>query len=113
MPGPTQTLMNEIFNDVWLDNTYYFGLLNAAHTEVAGGSYARQSIPFGAISTNTLPTNNIITITPPATTVYYAGIYDAVSAGNLVHSILLATPRTFNGTTAMQVAVGDLLIVLS
>lgn len=113
MPGPTQTLMNEIFNDVWLDNSYYFGLLNASHAEVAGGSYARVLIPFGSINGNTLPTDDVITITPPNTTVYYAGIWDALTVGNLVHSILLSAPRSFNGTTAMSIAVGDLLIALS
>lgn len=112
MAGLTQTWRNEIFNDVVLDATIYFGLLDQTETEVAGGSYARQAITFGAISADLLANSAEILLTPPAVAVYYAALFDAVSAGNKLHSVLLGLPRTFNGTTPFRVPVGDLVLDL-
>lgn len=59
--------------------------LDTGGSEVAGGSYARQAIAFGApaagVCTNSA---NIEFATMPATTVTHFGIWDAASSGNLL-----------------------------
>ena len=85
----------------------YIGLFTAitggeasSFTEVTGGSYARQSSSFGEpIPTGTMANNAIITF-PQATadwgTVLGHGVFDAVSAGNMLYwGILGPSPTNF------------------
>lgn len=60
--------------------------INAVGTEVAGGSYARQSISWGTEANGRISNDTLITFTNlPACTITHWGIYDASSAGNLLY----------------------------
>lgn len=62
-------------------------------TEVSGGSYARQSITFGAIASGSMDNTNTITFSSlPTSTIAYYAIFDASTAGNLLAYGLLTTP---------------------
>lgn len=62
-------------------------------TEVSGGSYARQSITFGAIAAGSMDNTNTITFSSlPTSTIAYYAIFDASTAGNLLAYGLLTTP---------------------
>jgi len=72
-------------------------------TEVSGGSYARQSVTFGAVVSGA--TDNSVTVTFPTATadwgvVSHVGIYDAVSGGNLLfHAPMTSSEQVLNGQT--------------
>jgi hypothetical protein len=103
----------------------FVGLLTAAPsdagggTEVTGGSYARVSVTSAltawagtqsagsatASSGTAGQTSNNAAITFPAPTanwgvVTHLGVYDAVSAGNLLFWVALTTPKTVNNADA-------------
>jgi hypothetical protein len=106
----TDFLEDKIVNHVLRNTAYtqpttvYVGLFTVmpaddgtGGTEVSGGSYARQSVTFGAPSPSG-QTNNSSTITFPTATADWAtganrvvgfGIFDASSAGNLLYYGLL------------------------
>ena len=83
-------------------------------TEVSGGSYARQSIAFGSITTNTngsTVSNSAQVTFPTATaiwgTVTHYGIYDASTVGNLLYHDAWSVSRTVNnGDTAIVATAG-------
>lgn len=53
-------------------------------TEVTGGSYARQAITFGAISSGSMSNSSTITFTGlPTATITHYGILDASTGGEL------------------------------
>ena len=64
----------------------YLGALTAlSGTEVTGGSYARQSVTFGAMAAGIATNSGALSVPIPAgTTVVALGLWDAVSAGNLL-----------------------------
>lgn len=113
-------LENKILDHVLKNTSYtspstvYVGLFTSnptdagTGTEVAGGSYARQSASFGAASNGTSATNAEISF-PQATAdwgvVSHVGIYDASTLGNL----LMYTPLT----DAKTVSNGDILKISS
>lgn len=70
-------------------------------TEVTGGSYARQTISFGAASSGQVQNDAQVSFADmPATTVTHAAIFDASTAGNmLVHGALSASRTTNSGDT--------------
>lgn len=85
-------------------------------TEVTGGSYARQSVAFGAPSDGATDNSSDITF-PTATadwgTVTHVGLHDAVSGGNLLfHSPLAASKVVSNGDT-FKFNAGDLDVSLA
>lgn len=108
--------------------TLYIGLFTAAPsdsgggTEVSGGSYARQSVTnnatnFPAASAGAKSNGTVIqwAAAPTANwgTVVAFGIFDAVTAGNLLGWATLTTNRTINsGDGAPKFAIGDLDITL-
>lgn len=54
-------------------------------TELTGGSYARQSITFGAIVAGSMSNSNTLTFSSlPASVATHYAIFDAVSGGNLL-----------------------------
>ncbi len=54
-------------------------------TEVTGGSYARQSITFGAISAGSMTNTNTLTFSSmPTSAITHYGIFDAATSGNLL-----------------------------
>lgn len=85
-------------------------------TEVAGGSYARQSFTVNVAAASA--TANAGTITFPTAsanwgTVTHVGIRDANAAGNLLAYGALAASRTINSGTTFSIAAGDLDITLA
>jgi hypothetical protein len=68
-------------------------------SEVSGGSYARQSVAFSAISTGTGTTSNASLVTFPTAsaswgTVTHVGIMDASTAGNMLYFGALTASKT-------------------
>ncbi len=90
MPAfPANTLITEFFGLITGDTPHlalYTSNPTAADTgvEVTGGSYARQPITFGSISSGTISNTGAITFTSlPTANVTHWGIRDALTSGNL------------------------------
>jgi hypothetical protein len=85
-------------------------------TEVTGGSYARQSITFGAPS-NGVSTNSAAIEFPQAGaswgTVSYVGIRDASTAGNLLFHTALDASKTIATGDVFRVAIGSLSVAFA
>lgn len=85
-------------------------------TEVTGGSYARQSITFGAPS-NGVSTNSAAIEYPAATasygTVTNIGIRDALTGGNLLYHAPLATSKTVATGDIFRISAGNLSVTLA
>ena len=119
-------LETELLDHVFAGNAYtspttvYVGLFTSnpdedgSGTEVSGGSYARQSGSF-TVSGNTATTNAAIEF-PTATgtwgTVTHIGIYDAVSAGNLLAYAALTTSKSIASGDVFRIPTGDIDITL-
>jgi hypothetical protein len=79
--------------------------------EVTGGSYARQTIAFGASAAGVIANTGTITYTNlPACTVVGFAILDALTAGNMLTADALTTTRTFAVGDNATFAVGDLTV---
>ena len=80
-------------------------------TEVVGGSYARQAVPFAAPSAG-LSANGSDVAYPIASanwgTVMGTGIYDAVTAGNLLYYGVLTVAKTVNTNDQFKFLAGAL-----
>ena len=113
--------------NAWLRNvaltspaTVYIGLHtgqadpeNSSVTEVTGGNYARQSIAFAAPSNGVTTNSGDITF-PIASanwgTVMGFGIYDAVSAGNLIYFGTLTVAKSVNTNDQFKFLAGSVSI---
>ena len=111
-------------------STWYVGLLtavpsdSAAGTEVSGGAYARQSVAWTIQTGGTAQASNTAALTFPAATtdlgtVQWAGIYDALTSGNLVAFEVLtktdfttANPKVVNTGDIFKIDAGNLKIQL-
>ena len=98
--------------------TWYVGLLtavpsdSAAGTEVSGGAYARQSVAWTIQTGGTAQASNTASLTLPAATtdwgtVQWAGVYDALTSGNLVAYEVL-TKTDFSTANPKVVNTGDI-----
>ena len=90
----------------------------AAGTEVSGGAYARQTAAFTVTGTN--PTEAATTAAiefPVATaswgTVTYAGVYDALTGGNLLAYAQLTDPSDFVTPLPKAIDTGDVFRISS
>jgi hypothetical protein len=102
--------------------TVYIGLYTSdptdadTGTEVTGGSYARQSVTFGAPS-NGVSTNSAAIEFPQATgswgTVGWIGIEDALSGGNLLYHTPLDASKTIESGDIFKIAIGSLSVTLA
>jgi hypothetical protein len=102
--------------------TVYVGLftttLNAAGTgtEVSGGSYARTSVSFSAPSSGAT-SNSANVVFPTATaswgTVTYMGVYDALTAGNLLYFAPLTNSKTIDIGDVFQISSTNLTVSLA
>ena len=102
--------------------TVYLGLFTSdptdanTGTEVSGGSYARQSITFGAPS-NGVSTNSAAIEFPAATgswgTVGWIGIMDALTTGNLLYHTALDASKTIDTGDIFKIAIGNLSVTLA
>lgn len=101
--------------------TVYLALFTAdpvdvgAAGEVSGGSYARQSIAFSAPSGGATANSGVVTF-PVATTswgtITHWGIFDAVSAGNLLYGGAWSASYVINTNDHFEVAAGNLTVTL-
>ena len=121
----TDYLENNLINHVLRGVTYaspgaiYVALFTVAPTdlgggtEVAGGSYARQVVTFGAPSTGTT-TNDIAVLFPVATadwgTVTSFALMDQVAAGNMLYYANLNASRTVLTSDQLNFPVGQLQV---
>lgn len=129
MAAKTTHLMNRVLDRVLKNNadfsysfpaTVYAGLFTAdpgvggsLSNEVSGGSYARQSITWATISGGSVANSAAVTF-PVATaswgTIYYVGILDLVSAGNMLYYGALGTQKTVGIGDQVSFAIGALTV---
>lgn len=85
-------------------------------TEVSGGAYARQSIPFSA-PTNGTASSSADVLFPVATagwgTVTHIGILDAATGGNLLYHGQLTNNKTIAIDDQLKIAAGDITVSLA
>jgi hypothetical protein len=110
--------------------TWYVGLLtaapsdSAAGTPVAGGGYVRKAVTWTVTGTGTAQAVNTAAIEWDAATadwgtITHAGLYDALSGGNLGAQVQLtqadfstANPKTVNSGDVFKIDAGNLKITL-
>lgn len=101
--------------------TWYIALYTAAPndagggTEVSTGGYARQAITFGSAASGTASNTNQIDFTASGAaygTVTHAGVFDAVSSGNLLFHGALAASKTIDDGDTLQFSVGNFQVSL-
>ncbi len=89
-------------------------------TELIGNAYARQAITFGAATDNGASVGGQSATTvdilfPVATanwgTITHVGIFDAVSAGNLLYYGALTASKTINSGDQFKVSAGQLTVL--
>ena len=77
---------------------------NTLTNEVTGGSYARQSAAFSAASGGSTSNTGTVTFSNlPATTLGYAAIMDASTAGNILYYVQLSAPVTVGAGDSFQI----------
>lgn len=89
---------------------------NTPSAEVAGGSYARQAITFGAASGGTSANN--ATVTFPAATanwgeITHVAVMDASTSGNVLFWGAVTTSKTIETGDTFQVSSGNLTVSLA
>ena len=100
--------------------TLYVGVFTSAAsdtgpgTEVSGNGYARQSVAFTVSGTSpTTAASSAAVEFPEATgswgTVTYAGVFDAVSGGNMLAWAELTDPSDFVTALPKAITTGDIL----
>lgn len=78
-------------------------------TEVSGGSYARKVCTFNASASGaTENTGNVDFDLMPAATTVAIGIFDAITAGNMLLYGALTTNKTTDAGDTLRIATGDL-----
>ena len=111
--------------------TLYVGVFTTAAsdtgpgTEVSGGSYARQSIAMTVSGTSpTQAVNSAVIEFPEATaswgTITYAGIFDALTGGNMLAwaqitdpiDLVTPLPKTITTGDILRVAAGNIKVTL-
>lgn len=85
-------------------------------TEISGGSYARQSVTFGAPS-NGVATNNADVTFPTATLpwglITHVAIRDAVTSGNMLYHAQLTTSKNVGNGDIFKISTGSLSVTLA
>jgi len=85
-------------------------------TEVSGGSYARQSVTFGAPSDGLSASDADVTFTAATAnwgTVGWIGILDASTSGNLLYHTALDAAKTIETDDIFKIASSNLTVQLS
>lgn len=87
-------------------------------TEVTGGSYARQSLSFATASGTTGLVATIADVEFPQCTatwgtVGFIGIFDAVTAGNLLYHTPLDVAKTIDTGDIFKISTGSLTVALA
>ena len=122
MAGKTTTHETSVLNilratTITAPANVYVGLFTVAPTdagggtEVTGGGYARQLCGFAAPAGTPRSVANgaEILITMPAATVVAVGVFDAVSAGNLLYWVAI-TSKAFDAGDQARFAAGALTV---
>ena len=98
-----------------MPTTVYVGLYTVVPTDagggtqVTGGSYARQTAVFSAAASGTTSnTANIDFAGMPAATTVAIGVFDALTAGNLLLWGTLTANKTTDAGDTLRIATGDL-----
>lgn len=115
-----RTLKNNAQFTYTFPATVYAGLFTADPTdagtqssEVAGGSYARVAVTWGAISAGSVSNSGAVTF-PTATgawgTVSHVGLLDALTTGNMLYKGALGTPKTVGIGDQVSFAIGALTV---
>lgn len=101
---PTTSLITSTLNLIKNDTPYlalYTSSPNAGGggTEVSGGSYARQAITFGSITSGSMTNSSAITFSGlPNSTITHYGILNASTSGTLkVYGALNSTATVISG----------------
>lgn len=116
-----QQLLNHVLRNVAYTPpaAVYVGLYTApptdagGGTEVSGGSYARQAVTFSAPSPDS--SSNSVQVTFPTATADWGdivafGLFDAVSAGNMLYYTALSPTRTVLTNDQLRFIVGALVV---
>lgn len=83
-------------------------------SEVAGGSYARQSVTFGAISSGEIQNNIPLTFNSmPASVATHWAIYDAATSGNIQAYGPLVTPITSEAGDNAVINENDITLIFA
>lgn len=85
-------------------------------TEVSGNGYARQACAFDAPSNGVTQNTALESFTASGGnwgSITHIGVWDAVSAGNLLFHTPLDTARTVNDGDTLEIAAGALTITLT
>jgi hypothetical protein len=102
--------------------TIYVGLFTSdptdagTGTEVSGGSYARKSVTFAAPSNGASASSADVTFdTATATwgTVTHIGLFDALTAGNLLYHTALDVSKLIETNDIFKINSGSLTVTLS
>jgi hypothetical protein len=117
----TNSLAASILTAYYVTPVIYLGLHSAdpttsgnGATEIAGGSYTRQRIIFGAPSNRAVANDNqIIFLNLPATTVTWFGIWSASTGGTCRHTIQAGAGLTFSSGGTLVIPVSDIAITLA
>ena len=113
---PTTAYITETLNLI-KNNTPYIALYTSSPnaggggTEVSGGSYARQSVTFGTITSGSMSNTNTITFAGlPAATITHYAILSAATGGTMrVFGALNTNAVTISGDQ-IQFATGNITI---
>lgn len=86
--------------------------------EVSGGAYARQAITFGVTGSGPAAANNSALVTFPTATAAWgtivgAGLYDAVSGGNLIDAGPLTTSKTIGNGDVFAIPASNYTLSLT
>ena len=116
---PTNSYITETLNLI-KNNTPYLALYTSSPnaggggTEVSGGSYARQSVAFGAISSGSMSNTSVVTFTNlPAVTITHFAVLSASTAGTMrVYGALNASAAVISGDQ-VQFPIGSITINLA
>ena len=116
---PSSAYITETLNLI-KTNTPYLALYTASPnaggggTEVSGGSYARQSVAFGTISSGSMSNTAAITFTSlPAATITHFAVLSASTGGTMrVYGALNASAAVISGDQ-VQFPVGSITINLA
>ena len=116
---PTNSYITETLNLI-KNNTPYLALYTSSPnaggggTEVSGGSYARQTVAFGAISSGSMSNTSVVTFTNlPAATITHFAVLSASTAGIMrVYGALNASAAVISGDQ-VQFPVGSITINLA
>ena len=108
----TYTSVATVYVSLWTTDPTDAG----SGTEVSGGSYARQSVTFGAPSNGV--TTNSADVTFPTSTgswgnVGWIGINDALTTGNLLYHTPLDTSKTVTSGDIFKISTGNLSVTLA